>query len=111
MRYALLLYSASAADDQRESGIDPQLREVLERPNVTGWIRLHSTGTATTLRQEGGSTLLTDGPFVDSKELLGGLVVVDADDLEGALAMAAELRGLMKRGGAVEVRPILEEGA
>jgi hypothetical protein len=110
MRYALLLYSESASDDQRGEEIPAAIREVLERPEVTGWIRLHSTGSATTVRGDGGPTLLTDGPFVDSKELLGGLAVVDADDLEGALAVAAELRALMRRGGAVEVRPILEQG-
>jgi hypothetical protein len=51
--------------------------------------------------------LLTDGPFVDSKEFLAGLVMIEADDLDGALAVAAELQET-REGGAIEVRPLRE---
>jgi hypothetical protein len=54
--------------------------------------------------------LLTDGPFVDSKEFLGGLVLVEADNLDGALAVAAELAELRPgRVVAIEVRPVRGE--
>lgn len=112
MRYALLIYSNIEA---RERTPEPQRRairagvaEVLARPNVTGWLRLQNVESATTLRYEQGRTLLTDGPFVDSKDFLGGLIVVDAENLDGALAVAGELQEL-RAAGAIEVRPLLEE--
>jgi hypothetical protein len=79
----------------------------LERPEVTGWLRLRDTELATTVRGPTGATLMTDGPFVDSKEFLGGLVVVVADDLDGALAVAEALQDLGRTAG-IEVRPVLE---
>jgi hypothetical protein len=61
------------------------------------------------MHSERGRTLLTDGPFVDSKDFLGGLVIVEADDLDGALAVADELQELRGGTGAIEVRPVNEE--
>ena len=75
---------------------------------MTGWLRLQNVESATTLRHERGRTLLTDGPFVDSKDFLGGLILVEAENLDGALAVAGELQEL-RRSGAIEVRPVLEE--
>ena len=112
MRYALLAYSNLEARDQRTEAqqrrINAGIAEGLARPNVTGWLRLHDAGSATTVRHEQGRTLLTDGPFVDSKDFLGGFIVVEADNLDGALAVADELQEL-QRAGAIEVRPVLEE--
>jgi hypothetical protein len=106
----LLAYSAPAGDAAREAGtIDPRIANVLARPNVTGWVRLQGADSATSVRNESGRTLLIDGPFVDTKEYLGGLIIVDADDLDGALAVASELRGHMPAGSGIEVRPILEQ--
>ncbi len=112
MRYALLAYAnvevrdRTTAEDRRR--IDAGLAEVLARPNVTGWLRLQDVESATTVRHEGGRTLLTDGPFVDSKDFLGGLIVVEVDNLDGALAVAGELQAL-RAGGAIEIRPVREE--
>lgn len=78
------------------------------RPNVTGWVRLHHAGSATTVRCQEGMTLLTDGPFIDSKEFLAGVVLVEAADLDEALATAGELQEL-RPAGAIEVRPIRGE--
>jgi hypothetical protein len=109
MKYALLAYSAPAEGGERQPGkIDAGLAEVLARPNVSGWVRLQNVESATSVRGEPGKTLLSDGPFVDSKEYLGGLIIVEADNLDGALAVASELRGHMRSGG-IEVRPILEQ--
>jgi hypothetical protein len=112
MQYALLIYNLD--DDVAERAqrpIDPDIAAVLARPDVTGWIRLHAPGTATTAQRQEGKTLLTDGPFVESKEFLGGLVVVEADSLDGALAVAGELAELRPaRIVAIEVRPIRGEG-
>ncbi|MBV8940760.1 MAG: hypothetical protein JO240_03405, partial [Solirubrobacterales bacterium] len=55
-----------------------------------------------------GRTLLSDGPFVDSKDFLGGFIVVEAENLDGALAVAGELQEL-RAAGAIEIRPVREE--
>ena len=110
MRYALLAYSAPASAGERQAGtIDPGLADVLARPNVMGWVRLQNVESATSVRGETGRALLTDGPFVDSKEYLGGLIIVEAENLDGALSIASELLGHMRSGGGIEVRPILEQ--
>jgi hypothetical protein len=74
---------------------------------VSGWARLHAEESATTVRSDGGRILLTDGPFIETKEYLAGLVMVEADNLDGALAVAQELQET-RTGGAIEVRPVFE---
>ena len=59
------------------------------------------------MRVENGETLLTDGPFVDAKEHVGGFCLVQADDLDAALDIAARIPAA-RMGGAVEVRPVAE---
>ena len=112
MRYALLAYSNIEVRDQRTEEerrrINAGIAEVLARPNVTGWLRLQNVEAATTVRHEQGRTLLTDGPFVDSKDFLGGFIVVETQNLDGALAVAGELQEL-QGAGAIEVRPVREE--
>jgi hypothetical protein len=112
LRFALLAYSNIDVREQRteeeQQRIDAGIAEVLARPNVTGWLRLQDIGAATTVRHQRGRTLLTDGPFVDSKDFLGGFILVEAENLDGALAVAGELQGL-QRAGAIEVRPVREE--
>jgi hypothetical protein len=111
MQYALLIYNPDDdVADQVQRPIDPDLAAVLARPDVTGWIRLHAPGSATTVSSQEDRTLLTDGPFIDSKEFLGGLVLVEAGNLDGALAIAAELTELRPaRIVAIEVRPVRGE--
>jgi hypothetical protein len=95
MQYALLIYGPR----------DNAVVAVLTRPYVSGWASLHDAESATTLRTEETRTLLTDGPFIDSKEFLVGLVVIEAEDLDGALAVAQEVQE-SRTGGAIEVRPV-----
>jgi hypothetical protein len=111
MQYALLIYNPDDGVAERaQRPIDPDIAAVLARPDVTGWIRLHAAGSATTVHHQDGRTLLTDGPFVDSKEFLGGLVIIEAGNLDEALAVAAELAELRPaRIVAIEVRPIRGE--
>jgi len=111
MQYALLIYNPDDdVADQAQRPIDPDIAAVLARPDVTGWIRLHAPGSATTVSRQEDRTLLTDGPFIDSKEFLGGLVLVETDNLDGALAIAAELAGPRPgRVVAIEVRPVRGE--
>jgi hypothetical protein len=111
VRYALLIYSnvdeTLGTTDEERRRIFSEVTEVLERPNVTSWLRLQETETATTVRRGQGKALLTDGPFVDSKDFLGGFIVVEAEDLDGALAVADELQEI-RGAGAIEVRPVRE---
>jgi hypothetical protein len=104
MQYALLAYGGQRTN---AGPIEGAIAEVLVRPSVTGWARLHADGSATTVRTSEGRTLLTDGPFIESKEFLAGVIVVEVDNLDGALAIAQELQDT-RTGGAIEVRPILE---
>ena len=108
MQYALLAYSQAEEGDRAARPIDGALAALLDAPSVTGWARLHAAESATTLRNDGGRTLLTDGPFIDSKEYLGGVILIEADNLDGALAIAEEMLQETRPGAALEVRPILD---
>lgn len=112
MRYALLAYGNIDAREQRTEAqqrrINAGVAEILARPSVTGWLRLQDIESATTVRPGQGRTLLTDGPFVDSKDFLGGFIIVEAENLDGALALAGELQELHGT-IAIEVRPVREE--
>jgi hypothetical protein len=66
---------------------------------------LKPTSTATTVRVREGKRLTTDGPFAETKEQLGGAYLVEAEDLDQAIAMAAKIPGV--RYGCVEIRPIM----
>ena len=69
--------------------------------------RLKPVETATTVRVADGEALITDGPFADTKEVFGGFYLLEADDLDGALEIAARIPAA-RLGGSVEVRPIVE---
>ena len=107
MQYALLAYAPAEDTDRATRPIPDTLAALLDRPNVTGWARLHAEESATTLRHDEGRMLLTDGPFIESKEYLAGLFLIEADNLDGALAIAEELLQETRPGTAIEVRPIL----
>jgi hypothetical protein len=112
VRYALLIYGnsdvlASWSEEDRRR-VNAGVAEVVARPEVPDYLRLQGAHTATTLRQGQGGSLLTDGPFVDSKDFLGGFILVEAENLDGALAVAEELQQL-RMAGAIEVRPVNEE--
>jgi hypothetical protein len=106
MQYALLAYG-SPTDRDAGGPIDATLAVVLARPGVIGWARLHSAGSATTVRNGDDRALLTDGPFIESKEFLAGVILVEAEDLDGALALAHEMQQTRVM-GAIEVRPVSE---
>jgi hypothetical protein len=73
--------------------------------------QLESVSTATTLRAAGGDApVVTDGPFMETKEALGGFYVLDVPDLDAAVALARMLPELREQHGAVEVRPIVDHG-
>jgi hypothetical protein len=67
---------------------------------------LHPSSTARSIRIRDGKRIVTDGPFAETREVLGGFYLIDVDTIEHALAVAAQHPGL--KFGAVEVRPVLE---
>jgi len=67
--------------------------------------RLRPPGDAVTVRVRGGQVLVTDGPFADTKDVFGGYYVIEADDLDGAIALAARVPAA-RFGGCVEIRPV-----
>jgi hypothetical protein len=77
-----------------------------EMKSAGAWLfsgRLHEPDTATVVRMSGGEVLTTDGPFVESKEHLGGFYIIEADDLDAALAWASKVTAAVGR--PIEVRP------
>ena len=110
MKYALLIYGLpefrEIPEDQLQSVVG-EYEALLDEPGVVGGQQLQGTESATTVRLENGEALLSDGPFVDAKEYLGGILVLEADNLDAATAIAARVPAA-RMGGAVEVRPIVE---
>ena len=105
VEYVLLAYGPSPSGP---GPMSDSIAALLDRPHVIGWARLHSDESATTLRNDQGRTLLTDGPFIDSKEYQIGVIMIEAEDLDGALAIAQELQDARIGDGALEVRPVFE---
>jgi len=113
MKYLLQIYPPAAREeydrmpeDERQALVEEYLA-IGRSPEVIGGQQLQPIDTATTVRVENGETLLTDGPFVDAKEHVGGFCLVQADDLDAALDIAARIPAA-RMGGAVEVRPLVE---
>ena len=106
MQYALLIYGRPE-EDRAARPVAGALAALLDGPGVTAWARLHADGSATTVRHDDGRTLLTDGPFIDSKEYLAGVILIEADNLDGALAIAEAMLEQTRPSTAIEVRPVL----
>lgn len=85
-------------------GLHAEALQIADSPGVTPGTGLDVPETATTVRVEDGKTLVTDGPFVDIKEAIGGFLFFEADDLDAAIELAARIPAA-RLGGAVEVRP------
>jgi len=94
------------SEDERQAIVEEYLA-IRQLPGVVGGEQLQPVETATTVRVQNGETLLTDGPFIEAKEHLGGFLVIEADDLDSALEIAARIPAA-RMGGAVEVRPLVE---
>ena len=113
MKYALLIYSGEARDnydrlsEDEQRAIMSEYLAISRLRGVYGGEQLQPTATATTVRVQDGQTLTTDGPFAETKEILGGFYLLEADDLDAALEIAARIPAA-RMGGAVEVRPLVE---
>lgn len=79
--------------------------ELVAANKMRGGERLRPSATATTLRLNGGNQLLSDGPYAETKEQLGGFFVVEAENLDEAVTLASKMPHLQD-GGAVEIRPV-----
>jgi hypothetical protein len=80
-------------------------QSIVQSGNFKAGDGLQPTSTATTVRVREGKILTTDGPFAETREQLGGYYLVDAKDLDAAIAMAARIPGA--RDGSIEVRPVM----
>ena len=93
--------------EQQKGEVYSSYREVSETPGVSPGLQLERPENATTVRVSDGETLITDGPFVETKEAIGGYLLFETDDLDAAIELAARIPAA-RMGGAIEVRPIVE---
>ena len=118
MKYMLLIHHGTAptprAPDEwarlseaEQKAVYADYWAVSTAPGATPGQELDDPGTATTVRVQDGRALVTDGPFVETKEALGGFMFYEADDLDAAIELAARIPAA-RLGGAVEIRPIKE---
>jgi hypothetical protein len=111
MKYALLIYprpdSHAELPPDEHRAVTREYVALAQEEFVLAGEGLQPPDTATTLRMEDGRTLVTDGPFASTKEFFGGFYVIEAENLDRALAIAERIPAI-RLGGAVEVRPIME---
>lgn len=119
MKYMLLTYLdekawlASSPEEQRREmeACGPHVEKLLASKKLLAGAPLHPTTTATTLRIQGGKRLLTDGPFAETREQLGGYSILEADNLDDAIAIAT---GFLASSSTfkvtLELRPIVDLG-
>ena len=98
-------WSAVSADEQKAIAAD--YRAVDQTEGVTPGVWLESPETATTVRVEDGEALTNNGPFVAVKEALNGYLFFEAENLDAAIELAAQIPAA-RLGGAVEIRPVKE---
>lgn len=106
MEYAILIYSECTRPSPGQNAHDACRGElpILSDPVVRSRARLQGPETATTVRIREGRPLVIDGPFAETKEIFGGLIVIDVPDLDAALAFAA--RAASEGEATIEVRPM-----
>ncbi len=117
MQYMLLIYddekAAWKANEQQRGAMFQQYGQFTEGIRKSGAFvagaPLQASTTATTVRGKNGKAVTTDGPFAETKEQLGGYYLVEAKNLDEALAIAGRIPSV-GAGGAVEVRPIMDMG-
>ena len=113
MQYMLLIYTGESMEEfgklseAEQSSVLGEYYAISEAPGVTGGNQLQPADTATTVRVSDGQALTTDGPFATTKEVLGGYYLLEADNLDAALEVAARIPAA-RMGGAIEVRPVVE---
>lgn len=113
MQYMLLIYGQEPAAAPSPEALQVEMdaynaftAEVNARKLLVSAEALHPVHTATTVRVRDGKRLTTDGPFAETKEVLGGFYLLNCKDLDEALEMAAKIPGA--KHGAIEVRPVVD---
>jgi hypothetical protein len=114
MEYLLLIYNSEADGKKRSAAEHGQIyqeymaftQDLTKSGKNKGGNALEQTTTATTVRVRNGKTAVTDGPFAETKEQLGGYYLVEAKDLDEAISIAARIPG--SKHGSIEVRPIMK---
>jgi hypothetical protein len=112
MQYLLMIYQNEAEYAKNDAATTQRMlgeyqaftQSIIQSGQFKAGDRLQPTTTATTVRVREGKTLTTDGPFAETREQLAGYYLVDAKDLDSAIAIAARIPGA--RVGSIEVRPI-----
>lgn len=111
MKYALLIYPEPAGEEalgeEERASVSAEYYALRDDPRCIGGGHLQPGEMATTVRQGTAGNLITDGPYADTKEVLGGYYVLEASDLDAALEFAQRIPAV-RLGGAVEVRPLVE---
>ena len=111
MKYMLLIYmEPNVMSETEREHCYMESTQLAQDLNANGQYvsanPLHPTSTATSVRVRDGKRLLTDGPFAETREHLGGYMLIDVENLDDAIAFAA--RGPLARVGTIEVRPVRE---
>ncbi len=112
MQYLLMIYQNEAEYAKYPDALNGKMmaeygaftQSIVQSGHFKAGDRLQPTSTATTVRVREGKTLTTDGPFAETREQLGGYYIVEAKDLDAAIAIAARIPSA--RLGSIEVRPI-----
>jgi hypothetical protein len=115
MKYMLLIHQGTTPlpgtpewdglSEDEQKAVYADYQAINETPGTEPGLRMQPPQTATTVRVADGRTLTTDGPFVETKEALGGYLFFEADDLDAAIELAARIPAA-RMGGAIEVRPL-----
>jgi hypothetical protein len=98
-------FQARSPEEQKE--LYAAWGAINQTPGMTPGAEMDAPSTATTVRVEDGKTLVTDGPFVDVKEALGGIFYLEADNLDAAIELASRIP-TASMGGAIEIRPLVQ---
>jgi hypothetical protein len=111
MKYLLLIYlDENALDESKRAECYVESTQLARDLKSSGQYLatnpLHPTSTATSVRVRDGKPLVTDGPFAETREQLGGYFLIEAKDLDAAIGIAARIPGA--RQGTVEIRPVIE---
>lgn len=111
MQFALLIYRKpgdwDGLSEAEVAELGAEYWKLRDDPGVIDGAGLFGTETATTLRLENGKPLVTDGPFADTKEYLGGIYILDVPDLDAATEIAARIPAA-RQGGLIEIRPVMD---
>ena len=110
MQYAMMIYAepgyAEALPDAEREAVLAEFSALVDDARCVASAQLQPAETATCVRVAGGRTLMTDGPFADTKEVLGGFILVEAANLDEVLELAAGIP-VARHGGVVEIRPVV----